>query len=63
MVSSDKDPLYRDLDKFSSSETPDEGEETNSILIVTAATSGRQPSTRTTLADAALHLVAAMRAC
>ena len=33
MVGSDKDPLYRDLDKFSSSETPDEGEEMNSILI------------------------------
>jgi len=33
MVGSDKDPLYRDLDKFSSSDTPDEGEETNSILI------------------------------
>ena len=33
MVGSDKDELYRDLDKYSSSATPDEGEETNSILI------------------------------
>lgn len=33
MVGSDKDPLYRDLDKTSSSDTPDEGEEQNSILI------------------------------
>jgi len=33
MVGSDKDPLYRDLDKFSSSDTPDEGEELNSIII------------------------------
>ena len=33
MVGSDKDELYRDLDKFSSSDTPDEGEEQNSILI------------------------------
>lgn len=33
MVGSDKDPLYRDLDKYESSTTPDEGEETNSIMI------------------------------
>ena len=33
MVGSDKDPLYRDQDKFSSSDTPDEGEEMNSIII------------------------------
>ena len=33
MVGSDKDPLYRDLDVFESSATPDEGEELNSILI------------------------------
>jgi len=33
MVGSDKDELYRDLDQFSSSPSPDEGEETNSILI------------------------------
>jgi len=33
MVGSDKDPLYRDLDRFDSTTTPDEGEELNSILI------------------------------
>ena len=27
------EPLYRNLDRFDSSTTPDEGEETNSILI------------------------------
>ena len=33
LVGSDKDPLYRDLDRFDSSTSPDEGEEMNSILI------------------------------
>ena len=33
MVGSDKCDLYRDLDRFDSSTTPDEGEETNSIMI------------------------------
>ena len=33
MVASDKDALYRDLDRFDSTTTPDEGEETNSIMI------------------------------
>ena len=33
MVGSDKCELYRDLDRFESSTTPDEGEETNSIMI------------------------------
>ena len=33
MVGSDKDPLYRDLDRFDSTTSPDEGEETNSIMI------------------------------
>lgn len=33
MVGSDKDPLYRDLSATSSSASPDEGEENNSIII------------------------------
>ena len=33
MVNSDKDALYRDLDRFDSTTSPDEGEEQNSIII------------------------------